>query len=252
MFKVTTINLSPDTLSSVPGDVATDLGELSSEEFSALLERFRNLDPVQNNEANPHILVTARAGKFIVRTGQGKLHLYDARDTTVPYLELTPEKIVADLDEAPTAPIQPEVPSDGAAKQAVSTPSRGIALAILIAGLSLNGYTLYSVVYTESVEEKPAVTLLTDHAEIAKRQSDLAGTYATGDQPGDRAIVVTADGKVKFIEVGPRSNFGESADTYRPGRHESKLCLATAESGVVDVLNPDTLLYYRDTYRRAK
>lgn len=251
MFQVTTINLSPDTLSATPGQDPTDLGELSAEEFSALLGRFRLLDPIQNNEADPHILVTARAGKFIIRTGQGKLHVYDARDPTVPYLDLTPEKIVADLDQTPTSPVE-DIPAEVPLKPAVSTPSRGIALAILIAGLSLNGYTLYSVVYTESVEEKPAVTLLTDNAEIAKRQADLAGTYATGDQPGDRAIVVTADGKVKFIEVGARANFAESADTYRPGRHEAKLCLATAESGVVDVLNPDTLLYYRDTYRRAK
>ena len=38
------------------------LGILSAEEFTALLERFRQIDPAQNNEADPHLLVTAAAG----------------------------------------------------------------------------------------------------------------------------------------------------------------------------------------------
>ena len=249
MFKVTTVNLAPDTLSANPGAGATDLGELSPEEFAGLLARFRALDPIQNLEADPHVLVTARAGKFIIRTDHGKLHLYDARDTTVPFLELTPDELIANLDQvAPPATLS----SDEASSSAASTPSRGIALAIFMAGLSLNGYTLYSVFYTESVSEKPAVTLLTDATEITQRQHDLAGTYATGDQPGDRVIVVTADGRVKFLEIGVRSGLAETTDTYRPGRHDSKLCLATTGSGVVELLNPDTLLYYRDTYRRTK
>jgi hypothetical protein len=251
MFKVTTVNLAPDTLSAIPGHGVTELGELSPEEFTAVLARFRDLDPVQNLEADPHILVTAHAGKFIIRTGQGKLHLYDARDTTVPYVELTPDDVVANLDR-PAAPLRPDSDSGDLTKEGASTPSRGIALAILIAGLSLNGYTLYSVVYTKSVSEKPAVTLLTDATEITKRQSNAAGTYATGDQPGDRVIIVTSDGKVRFIEIGVRSGLAESTDTYRPGRHDSKPCLATGDSGVVDILNPDTLVYYRDTYRRTK
>jgi len=251
MFNVTTVNLSPDTRTAIAGQEATALGDLSLEEFSALLERLREIDPVQNHEADPHLLVTSRAGKFIVRTGQGKLLLYDARDTTAPYAELTTGDIIAHLDRPSSLTDRLDPSADALAREAARTPSRGIAAAILIAGLLLNGYTLYSVFYTESVNEKPTVILLTEPAELSARLSDAVGTYATGSQPGDRVIVISVDGKIKFLEVGSRNSLSDSSDTFRIGRHDTKLCLATAENGVIDVLNIDTLIYYRDIYKRT-
>lgn len=249
MFTVTTVNLAHDTRSASPGHGATDLGELSVEELSALLERFRAIDSLQNHDAEPHLIVVARAGKFIIRTSQGRLLLYNARDSTIPYVELTAEEIVAQLDR----PVTTAAPfDDDAQRPAAITPSRGIAVAILVAGLSLNGYTLYSVVYTESVNQKPSVTLLTDTTERDARLRDAVGTYATGSQPGDRAMEITADGRIKFLEVGARNRAGDSTDTFRVGRHDTKLCLTTVESGIVDILNIDTLVYFRDTYKRTK
>jgi len=250
MLKVTTVNLSPDTRSASVMPDPTELGELSAEEFVALLARFRAIDPVQNLEADPHLIVTARAGKFIVRTGQGRLLLYDARAITTPFAELTAEEILAHVDRLAAAPAPADEPTAASAKAGI-TPNRGIAAAILIAGLALNGYTLYSVFYTASVNEKPAVTVLTDPAEITAHQHDALGTYATGNQPGDRVIEVRPE-SVKFSELGAHGGLADNSDTYRLGRHEKNLCLATVESGVIDISNIDTLVYYRDTYRRTK
>ena len=36
------------------------------------MERFRALDPLEVAASDPHLLVVARAGRFIVRTGRGK------------------------------------------------------------------------------------------------------------------------------------------------------------------------------------
>lgn len=251
MFNVTTFNLAPDLRSALPGEGHTGLGELSPAEFAALLARFRELDAMQNAQADPHLIVTARAGKFLIRTGQGKLLLYDARDSTVPYAELSADEIVAQLDRTPPTSAPPEAPA-AAANAGADTPNRAIAVAILLAGLALNGYTLYSAFYTESVDEKPAVTLLTDPTEVAARLHDAVGTYATGDQPGDRVLMVTPDGKIKFLEIGARSRLSDSVDTFHLGRRDKKLCLDTMESGVIDILNIDNLVYYRDTYKRTK
>jgi len=250
MFHVITVNLAPDTTSADVAHAATDLGELSPEEFTALLERFRHLDPVQNLEGDPHLLVTARAGKFLIRTGQGKLLLYNSREPLAPYAELSASQIVGQLDQA--AHLGPAPAAEPGAKSAVSAPNRGIAFAILLAGLALNGYTLYSVFYTASVDQKPVITLVTDVKELAAHQHEVVGTYTTGDQPGDRAITVTASGTVTFAEIGAKGGFGSNTDTYRLGRHASRYCLATADSGVVDIANIDTLVYYRDIYKRTK
>jgi hypothetical protein len=254
MFTVTSVNLSSDTTTASVEFEPTELGTLSAEEFTALLERFSLLNPRQNFEADPHLIVTAAAGKFIVRTGQGKLFLYNARDTTEPYSELSVPEIVAQLDRQLTSPPFPGAEASataGAADGAKPAPHYGIAFAILLAGIALNGYTLYSFFYTQSVNEPPAVVLLTEATEISERGREIIGSFATGNMPGDRVITISADGKIAFFELGTKDSRGNNTDTYKLGRHEKRLCLLTAESGVVDITNPDTLVYYRDTYRRT-
>jgi hypothetical protein len=250
MFTVTTVNLTSDTTGADSSLGAAELGPLSTEEFAALLGRFQQLEARQNHDADPHILVTAAAGRFLIRTGQGKLLLYNARDTTQPYSELSASEIAAQLDRPHTAPLP--IATESTADAPKSPPHYAIAFAILIAGLGLNGYTLYSVFYTESVNISEAVVLLTDPAEVATRGRDAVGSYTTGNLPGDRAITVTSDGKIQFFELGAKDGMTLNADTFKLGRHNKKFCLLTAGSGVVHIVNPDTLVYYRDTYRRAK
>lgn len=252
MFQVATVSLSADAGQAHASLGTTQLGDLSGADLFALLERFRQLDAVQNLEAEPHLAITTPSGRFLIRTGQGKLYLYNARDSAEPYSELTPAEIITHLERhaIPHAP-DPSL-TDSTPPSAPSAPHRGIAAAILAAGLALNGYTLYSVFYVETVNVRPDVTLITDAAELKTRQFDVVGTFATGGQPGDRTIVVGADGRVAFSEIGSRNRVTDNADTYRIGRRAGKLCLTTIDSGVIDVLNIDTLVYYRDTYRRTK
>jgi hypothetical protein len=251
MFHVVTVNLANDSSSASPAHGAIDVGELTPAEFTALLERFRRLDSIQNHEADPHLLVTTRAGKFCIRTGQGKLSLGNARSTVEPFVEHTADEIIRQLEHVPSLAVPLEDDRAGPAKSS-ATPHRGIAVAILIAGLALNGYTLYSVFYTETVNEKPAVKLLTDPAEVTAHQNDVIGTFATGDQPGDRTISVENGGRIRFSQVGAPPGYNGNADTFHLGRLGKNYCLNTVESGVIEVMSIDTLIYYRDTYKRTK
>ncbi len=253
MYRVSTVNLSADATQADVAFGTAELGELPPGDVIALLERFRGLDVIQNQEVDPHVVLIGRSGKFHVRTGQGKLFLYNARATIEPYAELTAPEIIAQLerDNVTVAPFAHpgDTDSPGSARTRPAA-HHGIAAAILVAGLSLNGYTLYSAFYTEKVNERPAVTLVVDAAEASARQREIAGTYATGDRPGDRVIIVKPDGHVEFSEIAAKGLIAESRDTYRLGRRNTKLCLVTPTSGVVDLLNLETLTYYGDTYRR--
>jgi hypothetical protein len=252
MFQVATISLSADARQANAALGTTPLGEVSRADLFALLERFRQIDAVQNIEAEPHFSINAPAGKFLVRTGQGKLFLYNARDSSAPYAELTTAEIITQLETSSSsrAPFSEHIPSPPASPP--RAPHRGIAAAILVTGFALNGYTLYSVFYVEEVNSRPDVTLITDAAELKMRRHDVVGVFATGGKPGDRTIEISPDGRVKFSELGLRTGAAETTDTYRVGRHAGKLCLATTDSGTIDVLNIDALIYYRDTYRRTK
>ena len=246
-FNLTTINLTADLRTARADLGACDFGERDDAQLFAMLEIFRQIDPVQNHAAEPQIVIEAPTGKFLVRTGQGKLYLYNARDTTEPYAELTPEEIVAELERPAAA--APAAPAD-AAPIPPPAPHRGIAFTILIAGLALNGYTLYSAFYSESVNQKAPIVLLTEADGLGAHQREAVGIYATGTQPGDRVIVVGADGHVQFSEIGSAKSINNGTDTYRLGRHDQTLCLSTTDSGVIDLLNIDTVVYYRDTYKR--
>jgi hypothetical protein len=255
MLRVSTIHLSADGTQAGPALAAADHGEMSPADLVALLERFRAIDPLQLVDIEPHVIVTGRAGRFIVRTSRKKLFLGAARDAAQGYAELSAAEIAQQVDAPDAAaaldPMARE--SDAAYSNATaprSAPHRGIAAAILVTGIALNGYTLYSVFYTESVNQPPVVTLLTEPTELAARQQAVVGTYVTGDKPGDRTINVLADGHIKFAELGSTNGVLNNTDTYRLGRRADKLCLTTAESGVIDIFDTDTLVYYRDFYRR--
>lgn len=249
-FHITSVNLTADLRTASADLGACDFGERDDAQLFAMLEIFRQLDPLQNHAAEPHLVIEAPTGKFVVRTGQGRLFLYNARAINEPYVELDSSTILRELTKHEPAP--EEAAAVAATEAARRTPHRGIAVAILVAGLLLNGYTLYSVFYIDDVNARPPVKLVTDEKQLAALRLSAVGRYATGPAPGDRIIEVAADGKVRFFERTAGGERSDTDDTYRFGRHDSQLCLTTRDSGVIDVLNIDTLVYYRDTYRRLR
>lgn len=252
MFQVTTVHLSTDGARAAAAFGTVERGALAGDALQDLLENFRFVDGVENHESDPQVIVGARSGRFIVRTGRQKLFLYNARDPLAPYTELTAAEIVACLQR----PAVTQAPFPGT-EEPLTPPApkarhRGIAAMILVLGIALNGYTVYSSRYTESVNELPAVTLITDPSELITRQHDVVGTFATGAQKGDRVIEVARDGSIKFSEIDSPKGLGNGSDTYQLGRLENRLCLITRGNGVVNVVNIETMMYYGDTYRRTK
>ncbi len=247
MYLVTTSHLGPDARRTSTATEAKDRGDLTSAELTALLDAFVEIDPADNEEFDPHVIVAGRGAKLIVRTSRGRLQVYDVWDHAAPAVEMTVAGILQRLDRVETVPPFAQV----AELPAPTAPHRGIAFAMLTLGLILNGYILYSVFYVESVNKKVEVKLLTDADEIKAKEATLAGTYATGAKTGDRVIELDSSGQVRFYEVGAKGPINDSKDTYRIGRHDGLLCITTAESGVVDLVG-DTLVYYRDVYQRRR
>ena len=247
MYRVITTHLEPDGRRTRAANESSDLGDLGAAEFTTLLDAFVEIDPVDNEEHDPHIVASGRGAKLIIRTSRGRLYVYDGRDHAAPGVEMTEPAILERLDRLP----DPSVPSGVGDQPAPTAPHRGIALAMLVVGLALNGYILYSVFYVESVNKKPEVTLITDADEVKAREATLAGTYATGSKTGDRVIEVDAAGQVHFYEIGAKGPINDSKDTYRVGRHDGILCLITADSGVVDLVG-ETLVYFKDVYARRR
>lgn len=258
MYRVTTAFLSADVTRSDAAFEPRDLGSVSGPDLLVLLERLRQLPASESSDTEPHLIVVGRAGKFHIRSGHQRLFLYNARAPFDPYAELSAIEILAHLDrtDVTAAPFalpgsSAPAPADSAPRPAAA-PHRGIAAAILVAGLLLNGYTLYSFAYVDNVNAKPDVTLITDTAEASARETEILGRYATGTQRGDRVITLLPGRQVKFSEVGKPGALAETIDAFALARRGSRLCLPTKDSGAIDVLNLETVVYYRDTYRRIR
>lgn len=249
MIAVTTVNLTPDLRTAQPDLGACDFGQVDDGQLIVLLQRFREIDAVQNHDAEPHVLVAGPAGKFIVRTNNRKLFLYSAHDTSQPGVELDAAAIADAAKSLPLAPAPSLSSSDDSAPLRRRT-RNGAAVSILAAGLLLNGYTVYSFFYIDDINRPPPVQLLTNESEIASRRHAAAGRYFTGRAEGDRIIEIDAAGNVRFLRLTAAGEQLETSDSFRIGHLDSKLCLATTDNGVIELQNIDTLVYYRDTYRR--
>lgn len=248
MYRVTTTNLGPDGRRVRAAGEDMDRGDMSAADLKVLLDAFTGIDPVDNEEYDPHVVVAGRGAKLSIRTSRGRLQVYDARDQSAPASEMSVAAILARLDKvaesrSPIPKVEDQPPP--------TAPHRGIAFAMLIVGLALNGYILYSVFYVESVNKKVEVKLITDADEVRTRENALAGTYATGSRTGDRVIDVDAAGHVHFYEIGAKGPINDFKDDYRIGRHDGLLCLTTNDSGVVDMVG-DTLVYFKDVYQRRR
>lgn len=134
----------------------------------------------------------------------------------------------------------------------MTRPSRAhlVSAACLAAAAALGLHALGSARRFEEVSRRENIPALADAAEAAARATELAGTYATGSQPGDRVIRILAPARIEFSEVGRPAGAGVIADTFTLGRRGRQLCLLPGAGEPVEVVNLDTLVYYRDTYRR--
>jgi hypothetical protein len=259
MMKVSSQSLSPDgTTADTPYGII-DRGDMDAQALTALLEKFAALDAVQNHEHDPHLIVRTRDSKYLIRTSGGQLHLYNARDTSQPAAVLSLPRLLEILAgpavTAGAASDEPELLTPAPA----GTKHRGVlAASLLILAVGLNAWGISQFLNQEEDPPPPAYTEITNPEQLNALRHQLAGSYATGREPGDRIITIASDGTIRFQLLAARAG-GTSVpanavdDTYAVGRRSGGLnCLVTAVSGQVEIGVDGTLRYYGDTYRRTE
>lgn len=131
------------------------------------------------------------------------------------------------------------------------TRSHFLAAVCLAASAALTVHTLRTVRKTDDVRARPAVPPLAEASEAARHTRELAGTFATGSRPGDRVLILRDEGQVEFAEVGRAGGRALlPATPFTVGAQGRTRFLVLPEGEPIEVVNLDTLRYYRDTYRR--
>jgi len=266
MFHVTVVNLSRTARTPIEGGGPTDLGNLSASELIALLEGFIEIDPVENMKAEPEVRVQNRRNRFIVRTGQRKLFLQDARNLAEPAYVLTASEIIAELDGSAEAKrTAAPFPAARQAEEPATSGDTGSGIALpprpperepafpwipLLLVLLLGGYIGYTPWTGRTGGAAPALAPLTTAERLAE-DAALTGVYLTGPEPGQHGLVILGDGKLKLFRVNAQAAPGVVYGTYQIGRLDGKLCLATDQPGrLIKVIDRQSLEYSGESYQR--
>lgn len=263
MYNVTLVNLTSDARA-VAAQAHVEMRDVPSAALEALLRNFCEIDPIENAAGDTEIRVLVRHEKYLLRTEQKKLVLYDVNHRDLPAQMLTVEQVMVELDGSASAArteaillARAEAGPAAAADDPVvpHRPPPTVASRPRVVALTVTaGVLLAAIVWVMApfgADGAPAGFEPVTAAELDQAQAALIGVYLTGSEPGQHGIVVTGPGELKLFELGtveaPRVVYAG----YRLGRIGAKLSLATDQpGGVIEVTTDGNLVYCGETYRR--
>ena len=263
MFRVTLRNLDRAAAHAIIDLGETDLGLVSLTSLTTLLVNFGSIDAIENNDAEPEILIENRGARFLVRMSGRRLLLLNPRRPDQPPLALSPEEIIAELDgtaaaarhaavlaSAATNPPfvpAPEEPAYTPPPRPSEAPSKIMVIATAVLGMVVG----YQLLPAREPTARPDPAWLTEDDGVQAQLTSLVGIYVTGNKPGAHGIALATDG-LKIFQVNAVAAPSVVIDTYRIGRREGKVVLATNQpGGEIRVVDKDTLTYCGEDYRRV-
>lgn len=262
MYSVILVNLSADART-VAALAYHERRSLTSAELEVLLRNFCAIDPIDNAVADTEIRVQVRNENYLLRSGQGKLILYDVHRRELPAQSLTVEAAMRELDGTASAARQQTVqlaraeagpePAAGMvlpARPPPAAPSKPRVLVLSATACLLAAAIAWLAAPLPAGGNPPGFSPV-ESGELDRLQAALTGVYLTGSEPGQHGIVIMGPGEMKLFELAaveaPRVVYAG----YRPGRVGAKLCLVTDQpGGVIEVAADGSLVYCGETYRR--
>lgn len=262
MLRTTLVNCDPDA-ALVSSDLGKRcLGDLEPFAVVILLEKFAAIDPVLNAVVDPEVVIETTRHKFIVRTGQGRLFLYDLRNALEPAIVLTPEEVVAELDGSAARarsrvriirPVETREEPEPVAPQ--SLPLAGLRpphrLALLSTALCLTIYLVNPHLTAEAAAPLPEFMPAASGKPTEVLCAEIAGVYLTGSTPGHHGIALRPDGTMKLFQINASGTPSSFNDTYRVGDIGGQVCvLGAAPNRLIRRIAKDSLSYGGETYQR--
>ncbi|WP_414660802.1 hypothetical protein [Horticoccus sp. 23ND18S-11] len=263
MIRTTFENFDPDT-----GRASLDigerrLGELEKARVVEWLVRFRSVDPIENVEAEPRIVLETRRQKRFVTTGIGRLYVHDPRNRLAPMIVMTPEEIIGEIDGS-TALERSRLLAERCRRLVASrvflpkppppdTPQRTrFQVALSVVALLLATYCLYPY-FTIRAASPTAYEAITDPKLIESYSQELAGVYLTGNQPGHHGITIGVAGTLTLFQLNDRAEPSLLRDRYQFVRVDGQICLlGTLPGSLLRPLRNRTLSYAGEFYQRSR
>lgn len=138
---------------------------------------------------------------------------------------------------------------------AAETETRGLPRWAKIAGLAIlivafNATTVWLVFFQETASPMPKAEPIPEF-ETGGLLAKAAGEYETGDQEGDRRLIIEPTGGLRIAKYGPeRAVLQETTKTAKGGSVNGKIVLVTTDPTTIEIKDSNTVVYFGTTYRR--
>jgi hypothetical protein len=263
-LRTTLINLDDQARRASPELGRTTLGELQPDSVQALLERFQSIDPIENVEADPEIILEYRQRRQIVRTGQGRLQLYDPRNLLEPALQLSPAEIIAELDGSAAAArsravtAAAEIAEAARAEEPLIPPpvpalNPAWRLTLITTAAVLAAYLVFSLQPWTSGQPETHFEPIATEQEATLIREEIAGVYMTGNQPGSHGISLSPDGAMKIFQLNAEGVPSLIQDSYEVGRVRGILGVRAGQGGEPMMqTGRHTLSFFGESYQRLQ
>ncbi len=233
-----------------------DLGDITAEALTELLEKFAAIDPVKLVDYEPEILLSGRRGRFSVRSHQGKLNVQATGDSTAAFQTIPATAIPEWLDQAEGTPLSAGSVDPAKEEPVITDPGssrQGLVTFLLILSLIAVGTSAYFTYQPAAIDNPKDYTAITDAGEIARIDQQARGRFVNVD--GSVELRIEDDRRVVLLETDGSDNTyrEETTTTYTPMTDVSGAnILFTADIGVIILNGANNISYNADGFTRAK
>jgi len=250
-FSVTLHQLAPDMSEASHRLSDTAARPLSAAAVRQMIEAFARLAPGTQYPTQPELRIVGPAGSFLVQARNGEMRV-SSWSAQASGASLSCDQIVAlvlGLD-APGAGPQPGAAASGGARR---NSARGKFAALVLGVVAVNGGTAWLLTQPPPPlppEVLPACQIVAP--ERAQRVlDDFAGEFDTGTAEGDRHLTIRRDGGIRWFKWGAgRTVEEETTLQARAAESRGRAVLVTENSGMIELKDPITIVYFGDAYRR--
>lgn len=215
-----------------------------------IAQKLTRLPAEQLAEADPHLTIAGRRGRFLARPHRGKLRLSDAANPGRDPLEVRPEDLPAFLDGHDSAPAV-ENPAETSVEVFETTkPRTGLVASLFffsVAVLAISGYMTFRDVPWDPDADYSAVPA----AELPALKQKITGVFHTGKSETPRTLTLRSDGTVTLVEFGADHAIADQReDRYKLALRGNTAVARATRLGPIELRSDKTLRYAGEDYTR--
>lgn len=241
-------NLSPDATQAGVIFAAHTRTGVGLDEVAELLERFARIDPLENHEADPRLVLRGPEARLSVRMQAGRLLICDLHTSTRAWSEAAIHEILALAQRRGkrlTEPAEPALPP-------MPGRTRWPVFMLLALGIGLNVYVIVRVL---SFRPEPDFVPLGDGQPTEEIVQRIDGSFVTNTPASDVAYQRLVFSRPNFVTL---QRYSEGAprlkvtDLYLVGTYNGKPRLVTGQNGFIDAPDWSNLEFLGESYQRTK